>query len=103
MLWTAPPPGGECQRCGRWLRLPRFGGATHANGFDNWSRHRQVALLSPLQDDKIWRVKIVWPNGAVHHFGKFTSERDATDWINAYPNLTKPGDTIDEPPIDLSF
>ena len=61
------------------------------------------ALLSPLQDDKIWRVKIVWPNGAVHHFGKFTSERDATDWINAHPNLTKPGDTIDEPPIDLSF
>ena len=21
------------------LRLPRFGGATHANGFDNWSHH----------------------------------------------------------------
>ena len=61
------------------------------------------ALLSPLEDDKIWRVKIVRPNGAVHHFGKFTSERDATDWINAHPNLTKPGDTIDEPPIDLSF
>src|SRR5207248_5191087 len=28
MLWTAPPPARECQRCGRWLRLPRFGGAT---------------------------------------------------------------------------
>ena len=26
------------------LRLPRFGGASHANGFDHWSRHRQVAF-----------------------------------------------------------
>jgi hypothetical protein len=61
------------------------------------------ALLSPVQDRKIWRVKIVWPNGAVHYFGKFTSERDATDWINAHPRLTKPEDTIDEPQIDLQF
>ena len=28
MLWTAPPPARQCQRCGRCLRLPRFGGAT---------------------------------------------------------------------------
>jgi hypothetical protein len=53
------------------------------------------ALLSPVQEDDIWRVKIVWPNRAVHHFGKFTSKKDATDWINAHPNLTKPEDTID--------
>ena len=26
------------------LELPRFGGATHANGFDNSSRHRQVGF-----------------------------------------------------------
>src|SRR5271166_6158924 len=31
MLWTAPPPARECQRCGRCLRLPRFGGATYAS------------------------------------------------------------------------
>jgi hypothetical protein len=43
------------------------------------------------------RVKIVWPNGAKHYFGKFTSEQDAVDWINAHPRLTKPEDTIDEP------
>ena len=55
------------------------------------------ALLSPLQDGKIWRVKIVWPNGAVHHFGKFPSEKDAIAWIDAHPRLTKPEDTIDEP------
>src|SRR5882757_3321067 len=28
------------------LRLPRFGGAIHANGYDNRSRHRQVGLPS---------------------------------------------------------
>jgi transposase len=44
MLWTAPPQARECQRCGRRLRLPRFGGASHANGLDDWSRHRQVGL-----------------------------------------------------------
>jgi hypothetical protein len=55
------------------------------------------ALLSPLQDGKIWRVKIVWPNRGVHHFGKFTSEREAIDWINAHSRLTKPEDTMDEP------
>jgi uncharacterized protein (DUF2384 family) len=54
------------------------------------------ALLSPVQKGRIWRVKIVWPNRAVHYFGKFTSERDAIDWINAHPNLTKPEDTMDE-------
>jgi hypothetical protein len=55
------------------------------------------ALLSSVQDGKIWREKIVWPNGAVHHFGKFTSEKDAVAWINAHPQLTKPEDTIDQP------
>jgi len=36
----------------------------------------------------------------VNYFGKFTSERDVIDWINAHPNLTKPEDTMDEPQID---
>jgi hypothetical protein len=62
-----------------------------------------MALLSPVQDGKIWRVKIVWPNRNVNYFGKFTSERDATAWINAHSNLTKPEDTINEPQIDLQF
>ncbi len=56
-----------------------------------------MALLSPVQEDDIWRVKVVWPNRAVHHFGKFTSKRDAIDWINAHPRLTKPEDTMDKP------
>jgi hypothetical protein len=54
-----------------------------------------MALLSPVREDDIWRVKIVWPNRHVHYFGKFTSERDAIDWINAHPRLTKPEDTMD--------
>jgi hypothetical protein len=33
------------------------------------------------------------PNGC----GKFISEQDAVDWINAHPRLTKAEDTIDEP------
>ena len=38
-----------------------------------------AALLLPVQEGEICRVQIVWPNGAVHHFGKFTSEQDAID------------------------
>jgi hypothetical protein len=57
---------------------------------------RMSALLSPMKDGKIWRVKIVWPNRSVHHFGKFTSEQDAIDWIHAHPRLTKPEDTMEE-------
>ena len=57
-------------------------------------------LLSPVvEEGEIWRVQIVWPNRHVSYFGKFTSERDAIDWINAHPNLTKPEDTIDEPQL----
>jgi hypothetical protein len=57
------------------------------------------ALLSSVQVGKIWRVKIVWPNRHVNYFGKFTSERDVIDWVNAHSNLTKPfaKNTIDEP------
>ena len=57
------------------------------------------ALLSAVQVGKIWRVKIVWPNRHVNYFGKFTSERDVIDWVNAHSNLTKPfaKNTIDEP------
>jgi hypothetical protein len=44
MLWTAPPPARECQRCGCRLRLSRFGEASHANGFDHWSRAALKAI-----------------------------------------------------------
>jgi len=47
-------------------------------------------LLSPVRKGKIWRVRIVWPNGTVHHVGKFASEKEAAKWILAHPGLTVP-------------
>jgi uncharacterized protein YbdZ (MbtH family) len=52
-------------------------------------------MLSPVQDGKIWRVQIVWPNGKVNFVGKFTSKKDAVAWINAHLDLTNPEDTMD--------
>jgi len=45
-------------------------------------------------------VQIVWLNGAVHHFGKFTSKEDAVDWIAAHSQLTMPAgeNSKTEPP-----
>jgi len=49
-----------------------------------------ATLLSPVQEGGIWRVKIQWANGAIHHFGKFVSEKEAVRWIAAHHQLTKP-------------
>jgi hypothetical protein len=57
-------------------------------------------VLLPVQEGEIWRVQIVWLNGAVHHFGKFTSKEDAVDWIAAHSQLTMPAgeNSKTEPP-----
>jgi hypothetical protein len=52
-----------------------------------------------VQEGGIWRVRIAWPNRHVSYLGKFTSERDAIDWIEAHPWLTKSVDTVDAPPL----
>jgi len=57
----------------------------------------QCTVLLPVREGKIWRVEIVWPNGAVHHFGKFVSEKDAVDWITAHSWLTMPVETNGPP------
>ena len=44
----------------------------------------RLTVLAPVQNGSIWRVRIAWPIGTVHHFGKFTSEKDASDWIAAH-------------------
>src|SRR5262249_7418968 len=44
----------------------------------------RLTVLSPVQNGSIWRVRIAWPIGTVHHFGKFTSKKDASDWIAAH-------------------
>jgi len=59
---------------------------------------KAATVLSPVQEGRIWRVQIVWANGAVHHFGKFTSEKETVRWIAAHPQLTK-AVTEDEPSI----
>jgi hypothetical protein len=60
----------------------------------------QCTVLLPVPEGQIWRVKIVWPNGAVQHFGKFASKEDADDWIAAHSQLTMPAgeNTESEPP-----
>jgi len=59
---------------------------------------KTATLFSPVQEGRIWRVRIQWANGTVHHFGKFTSEQEAIKWIDAHPQLTKPV-TEDKPII----
>jgi hypothetical protein len=54
-----------------------------------------MALLSPVEKGRIWRVQIVWPNGKVNYVGNFTSEKDAIAWIDAHAWLTKPEHTMD--------
>jgi hypothetical protein len=58
--------------------------------------------LSALQEGKIWRVQIVWPNGVLHYFGKFITEQGAIEWIAAHSWwLTAPAtdEATDNPPI----
>ena len=47
-------------------------------------------VLLAVQEGDVWRVQIAWPNGALHYFGKFTSEQDAIGWITAHSWLTAP-------------
>lgn len=47
-------------------------------------------VLSSFQEGEVWRVRIEWPNGAVHYFGNFASEKDATRWIDAHAWLSTP-------------
>jgi hypothetical protein len=57
----------------------------------------QWTVLLAVQEGEIWRVQIVWPNGAVHHFGKFASKKDAVDWIAAHSRLTTPAEETSPP------
>jgi hypothetical protein len=47
-------------------------------------------VLSAVHAGNIWRVQIAWPNGSVHYFGRFPSEKGAHAWINAHAWLTVP-------------
>jgi hypothetical protein len=45
-------------------------------------------VLSPVLRDDCWRVRIAWSNGSINHVGRFASEWEAIEWINAHPRLT---------------
>jgi DNA-binding XRE family transcriptional regulator len=44
--------------------------------------------LVPLKKGKHWRVQINWPGGKIRQVGKFDSQLEAMDWINAHHGLT---------------
>jgi hypothetical protein len=50
----------------------------------------ESTVLSSFQENGVWRVRIEWPNGAVHYFGRFTSEKEALQWIDDHTWLTIP-------------
>jgi hypothetical protein len=47
-----------------------------------------MTSLFAVQEGEHWRVQIVWRNGHVHYFGRFTSKQDALVWIAAHEWLT---------------
>ena len=50
-----------------------------------------VTVLSTVHRGDIWRVEITWPNGKKNYVGEFSSENDATAWINKHAWwITKP-------------
>jgi hypothetical protein len=49
---------------------------------------KATTVLFAVREGEIWRVQIVWPNGRVHYFGQFASEKDACAWISAHAWLT---------------
>ena len=50
----------------------------------------ESTVLSSFQENGVWRVRIEWPNGAVHYFGSFISEKEALRWIGDHAWLTIP-------------
>jgi hypothetical protein len=50
----------------------------------------ESTVLSSFQENGVWRVRIEWPNSAVHYFGSFTSEKEALKWIDDHAWLTIP-------------
>ena len=57
-------------------------------------------VSSPVLSGDIWRVRIMWPNGKKNYFGKFSSEKDAIEWIDAHSWLTNSAteNSVSEPP-----
>jgi hypothetical protein len=50
----------------------------------------ESTVLSSFQENGVWRVRIEWPNGGVHYFGSFSSEKEAAQWVDDHVWLTAP-------------
>jgi hypothetical protein len=74
MEWTAG--GGDAVGRRDWCQAVRA--ALFMQSADKVKSARTVFLPIPMGD--IWRVQIVWPNASVL-FGRFVSEREASEWI----------------------
>jgi len=48
----------------------------------------RTVLLAVRKGD-LWRAQIVWPNGTSNYVGKFRSEAEAQQWIDAHRSLTE--------------
>jgi hypothetical protein len=55
--------------------------------------------LTAVERSGHWAVRITWPNGRHDYFGKYTSEREASDWIKEHRWMTtRP---VEERDLDL--
>ena len=66
---------------------------TNQNGVLAHVRIRYNARMDRTQLEAVerrgyWAVRITWPNGAKHYFGKYNSEREANQWIEKHGWLT---------------
>ena len=65
-------------RGGTARRVKPFAPLSFMQSADTVESERTVFLPLPIGD--IWRVQIVWQNASVI-FGRFASEREASEWI----------------------
>ena len=50
---------------------------------------RRAYTVIASERARIWRVRITWPNGKANYFGRFSSEKDAIEWVEAHARLTE--------------
>lgn len=44
--------------------------------------------LTAVEKRGTWTVRIAWPNGSIHYFGKFASKEEAAGWIKEHYWMT---------------
>ena len=44
--------------------------------------------LTSIERNGHWTVRIAWPNGATHYFGRYVERREADKWIAEHRWMT---------------